>query len=51
MTFVDIHLEGCDDNGKRIEQMAKLGKPFSLSIVPVLMNPDHEVFNSGVLSS
>lgn len=46
--FLDIHLEGCDDNGERLEKIAKLGKPFNISVVPVLLLPEHELFRNGV---
>ena len=46
--FLNIHLEGCDDNGERLESLAESNKPFGISLVPVLLAPNHEVFTSGV---
>ena len=46
--ILDIHLEYCDDKGERLEKIAKLGKPFNISVVPVLLLPEHEVFKNGV---
>jgi len=49
--FLDIHLESCDDNGERLIRIAKIGKPFSISVVPVLFLPKHDVFNTGIYPS
>ncbi len=46
--FLDIHLESCNDKGERLMKIAELGKPFSISVVPVLFLPKHEVFKTGV---
>ena len=46
--ILDIHLEYCDDKGERLEKIAKLGKPFNISVVPVLLLSEHEVFKNGV---
>lgn len=46
--FLDIHLESCDDKGERLMRMAELRKPFSVSVVPVLFLPKHEVFKAGI---
>jgi hypothetical protein len=42
--FLDIHLEYCDDKGERLKKLAELGKPFSLSLVPVFMISGHYLF-------
>jgi len=46
--FLDIHLEYSDDNGERLGKIAGLGKPFSVSVVPVLLLPNHEVFKKDI---
>ncbi|MEK6757616.1 MAG: hypothetical protein AABX88_00665 [Nanoarchaeota archaeon] len=46
--LLDVHLECCDDNGEMLKQLADIGKPFNISIVPGLMLPEHEVFKNGV---
>ncbi len=46
--LLDIHLEWCDDKGERLRQLADIGKPFVVSLVPVLMLPEHKVFEEGV---
>jgi len=49
--FLDIHLESCDDKGERLLRLAELGKPFSISPVPVLFLPKHDVFKTGIYPS
>jgi len=49
--ILDIHLEYCDDTGERFENIAKLGKPFNIPIIPVLLLPEHEIFKNGVYPS
>ncbi len=49
--FLDIHLEYCDDKGERLMKIAELGKPFSISVVPVLFLPKHDVFKTGIYPS
>ncbi len=51
MRFLDIHLEYCDDNGRRLEKIAEFGKPFGISVVPVLLLPEHESFKNGIYPS
>lgn len=46
--ILDIHLEGCDDNGEMFRKLAGLDKPFNISLVPVLLMPEHESFKNGV---
>lgn len=46
--FLDIHLEYCDDKGEKLRKIIELGKPFSISVVPVLLLPEHEVFKKGI---
>lgn len=48
--ILDIHLEKCDDDGERLESLLKLDKPVIISLVPVLMLPEHEVFKKGIYS-
>lgn len=49
--FMDIHLEYCDDNGERLSEIIASGKPFNISIVPVLLVPTHRVFRKGIYPS
>lgn len=49
--FLDIHLEYCDDKGERFRKIIEIKKPFVISIVPVLLLPEHSVFKKGVYSS
>jgi hypothetical protein len=49
--FLNIHLEFCDDKGERLLKIAEFGKPFSISVVPVLFVPNHRVFSEGVYPS
>jgi hypothetical protein len=46
--FLDIHIEKCDDKGKGLWGIIKSGKPFGLSVVPVLLTPDHYAFWEGI---
>jgi len=46
--ILDIHLEYSDDNGERLEKIAGLGKPFSVSVVPVLFNSNETAFKEGI---
>lgn len=46
--FLDIHLEKCDDKGERLRSILESGKPFGISVVPVLLMPEHEAFKTGV---
>lgn len=49
--FLDIHIESCNDKGEGLLRLAELGKPFSISPVPVLFLPKHEVFKKGIYPS
>ena len=49
--MLDIHLEGIDDNGERLEMIGEIRKSFIISIPPVLLLPMHEVFENGVYPS
>ncbi|MBS3080010.1 DUF2334 domain-containing protein [Candidatus Pacearchaeota archaeon] len=49
--ILDIHLEKCEDNGKRLERILNLSKPMIISLVPVLMLPEHESFKNGIYPS
>ena len=49
--FLDIHLEYCDDKGERLKKLADFGAPFNLSLVPILLMPEHRVFKNGVYPS
>ncbi len=49
--ILDIHLEKCDDNGERLEKILSLRKPIILSLVPVLMIPEHKSFKNGIYPS
>ena len=42
--FLDVHLEYCDDKGERLKKLEELGKPFSLSLVPIFTNLEHYLF-------
>jgi len=46
--ILDIHIESCDDEGERLMRIAELGKSFSISPVPVLFLPKHDVFKTGI---
>ena len=46
--MLDVHLERCDDKGERLKKMLEIGKPFIISIPPVLLVPEHETFRNGV---
>ena len=46
--ILDIHLEGCDDSGEEFRKIVEIGKPFNISVVPVLFLSNHEVFRNGV---
>jgi hypothetical protein len=48
--ILNIHLEYCDDNGERLEQVAKIRKPFNICPIPVFFIPTHEIFRSEVFS-
>ncbi len=45
---LNIHLECCDDDGEKLRKLAETGKFFIVSVVPVLLLPEHEVFKNGV---
>jgi len=44
--MLDIHLEYCPDNGKKLRKIAELNKPFCISVVPVLFQPNHKAFGT-----
>lgn len=46
--FLDIHLEYCDDKGERFRKIIEIGRPFSISVVPVLLLPEHAIFKKGI---
>jgi hypothetical protein len=48
---LDIHLEYCDDSGEKLTNLAKTGKPFTISPVPVLLTPEHESFKNGIYTN
>lgn len=47
---MDIHLEGCNDNGEKLIELAKIGKPFTISPVPVFTQPPFEYVQNGIYS-
>ncbi len=49
--ILNIHLEYCDDKGKRLEKITKIGKPFNIIPIPILFQPENEVFRNGVYPS
>ncbi len=49
--ILDIHIESCDDEGERLMRLAEIGKPFSISPVPILFLPKHDVFKTGIYPS
>ena len=46
--ILDIHLEWCDDKGERLKKIAEAGKSFNISLVPVLLLPEHKCFKNRV---
>ena len=42
--MLDIHIEYCDDTGEKLRKIAKLNKPFCISPVPVLLQPENRAF-------
>jgi len=42
----DIHLEKIDDHGEKLKRLIGTKRPFILSLVPVLLNPNHPAFGT-----
>ena len=47
--MLNIHLEYCDDKGEKLRKISKLNKPFCISLIPILLTPEHKSFG-GVYS-
>lgn len=46
--ILNIHLERIDDNGERLIRILDTKKAVVISVVPLLLTPNHEAFRSGI---